>query len=80
MKRPSENKCITLVDKGGVVTFCWEDGATADVSGDLVANSTLLNSTLFDATPGDEVKLNLKRGMLQQGCMQCQMSRTCLRC
>ena len=66
MKRASEDECIILVDKGVEVTFRWEDGATADMPRDVVANSTLLHTTLSDSTPGDEFKLILGKGLLQQ--------------
>lgn len=66
MKRESESERIILIDKGDVVTFRWEDGATADVPRDVVANSTLLHTTLSEAAPGDEVKLSVQRGVVQQ--------------
>lgn len=66
MKRPSDTELISLTEKHDVVTFRWEDGATADVTRDVVAKSTLLHTTLSDATPGDDIKLTIETGVVQQ--------------
>lgn len=48
------------------MTFRWEDGTTAEVPSDEVAESTLLSTALSDAEPGLEVKCSLPTGVLQQ--------------
>ena len=61
---------ISIVEELDRVTFRCEDGSTADLPRDVVANSSLLHGALSDVCPGNEVILRLPRGVLQKW-LQC---------
>lgn len=70
MRSYVEQENITVVEGPHGVSFCFEDGSTAELPRDVANNSSIPETALAETPPGELVSLKLPAGVLQKW-LQC---------